>query len=219
MWFFFFKEPDNAFIPSTLQDLEFPEHCPLGHTQCANSWLLVNTSFNKKGTNSWLLVNTFFNKRHVLRNNTPHLMQSVHVVIGTDQLSFKQKCIWFYFCNEFYCQWSATLNISQNCQLNQALWEEIKGVNKCRLRHRSESKLAGERCSSNWILTSVNHRGSPQDSKTRVISKCTFLNSSHIYINPLSSQSTKPITSKIYIHKHQTQIFEELIPSILPVPC
>ena len=34
-------------------------------------------------------------------------------------------------------------------------------------------------------------------SLTRVISKYTFLNSSHIYINPLSSQSTKPVTSQI----------------------
>ena len=40
----------------------------------------------------------------------------------------------------------------------------------------------------------VNYTGSPQDSQTQVISKYAFLNSSHIYINPLSSQSTKPIT-------------------------
>ena len=73
--------------------------------------------------------------------------------------------------------------------------------------------------SSNWILMScqphrvtsgqsitqghlrtVNHTGSPQDSQTRVTGKYAFLNSSQIYIykyiNPLSSQSTKPITSQ-----------------------
>ena len=48
----------------------------------------------------------------------------------------------------------------------------------------------------------VNHTGSPQDSQTQVISKYTFLNSSHthtyiyIYLNPLSSQSKKTITSQ-----------------------
>ena len=42
----------------------------------------------------------------------------------------------------------------------------------------------------------VNHTGSPPDGQTRVISKYTFLNSSHIYINPLSRQSTKPISSQ-----------------------
>ena len=69
----------------------------------------------------------------------------------------------------------------------------------------------------------VNHTGSPQDSQTQVISKLyTFLNSSHIiyiYIyqpSPLSSQSTKPVI-KHTILKHQTQIFEELVPSILPL--
>ena len=46
------------------------------------------------------------------------------------------------------------------------------------------------------IQCPVNHTMSSQDSQTQVISKYTFLNSSHIYINPLSSQSTKPITSQ-----------------------
>ena len=36
--------------------------------------------------------------------------------------------------------------------------------------------------SSNWILCPVNHTRSSQDSQTQVISKYTFLNSSHIYI-------------------------------------
>ena len=39
---------------------------------------------------------------------------------------------------------------------------------------------------------------------------------SHRYMSTLkSSQSTKPTTSQTYIHKHQTQIFEQLVPSIL----
>ena len=59
---------------------------------------------------------------------------------------------------------------------------------------------------------------SPQDSQTRVISKYTFLNSSHLYINlqvNLQKQSLR--RHKTYIYKHQTQIFEELVPSILPL--
>ena len=43
----------------------------------------------------------------------------------------------------------------------------------------------------------------------------------YIYINPVSSQSTKliptQILNKAYLHKHQTQFFEELVPSILPL--
>ena len=44
-----------------------------------------------------------------------------------------------------------------------------------------------------WNLMSC-QPGLPQDRQTQVISKYTFLNSSHIHINPLSSQSTKLIT-------------------------
>ena len=59
---------------------------------------------------------------------------------------------------------------------------------------------------------SINHTGSPPESQTQVIGKYTFLDSSNIYINPLSSQSTKPITSQTQnIH---TQRF---VSSILPL--
>ena len=64
--------------------------------------------------------------------------------------------------------------------------------------------------SSYWILTSCQpHRVTPGQSnsghKQIHISKLF----SHIYINPLSSQSTKPITSQTQnIPKHQTQIFD-----------
>ena len=67
-----------------------------------------------------------------------------------------------------------------------------------------------------WILMSCQ----PQDSQIQVISKYTFLNSSHICINPLSNQSTKPITlqHKTYIHKHQRQKFRRVSPfNITPV--
>ena len=43
----------------------------------------------------------------------------------------------------------------------------------------------------------------------------------NLYGHPFSSQSTKPIPTqtlnKTYIHKHQTNLFEELAPSILPL--
>ena len=50
--------------------------------------------------------------------------------------------------------------------------------------------------SSNWILMSCQPHRVTSGQSTQVISKYTFLNSSHIHINPLSSQSTKPITSQ-----------------------
>ena len=69
-----------------------------------------------------------------------------------------------------------------------------------------------------WILVSCQaHRDTSRQSisghKQIHISKLF----SHIYINPLSSQSTKLRKHKTYIHKHQTQIFEELVPSVLPL--
>ena len=45
-------------------------------------------------------------------------------------------------------------------------------------------------------LCPVSLTESPQDSQTQVISKCTFQNTSHIYINVLSSQSAKPIPTQ-----------------------
>ena len=87
-----------------------------------------------------------------------------------------------------------------------------------RLRLRSRVVVIG-------FLCPVIHTGSPQDSQTHVISyyvisKYTFLNSSLIYISPLcqvSLQNQSLREHETYIHKHQTQIFEELVPSILPL--
>ena len=73
--------------------------------------------------------------------------------------------------------------------------------------------------SSNWILMSCQpHRVTSGQSNSG--HKQIHINSSHVYIymNPLSSQFTKPITSQTnHTYKHQLQIFEELVPSILPL--
>ena len=68
---------------------------------------------------------------------------------------------------------------------------------------------------------SVNHTGSPQDSQTQVISKYTLPNSSHIYVSTLCQvnlQNQSPRKHKTSIHKYQTQIFKEPVPSTLPLP-
>ena len=76
--------------------------------------------------------------------------------------------------------------------------------------------------SSNWIVMSCQpHRVTSGQSNSghKQIHISKFF--SHRYINPLSSQSTTPndqslCKHKTYIiHKHQTQISEELVPSIL----
>ena len=75
--------------------------------------------------------------------------------------------------------------------------------------------------SSNWILMSCQpHRVTSGQSasghKQIHISKLF----SHIYISTfcqVNLQNQSPHKYKTYIHKHQTHIFEELVPSILPL--
>ena len=62
--------------------------------------------------------------------------------------------------------------------------------------------------SSNWILMSVNHSGSPQDSQTQVISKYTFLNSSHILYIYISTLCQVNLQNQS-LHKHKTFMYTQ----------
>ena len=72
---------------------------------------------------------------------------------------------------------------------------------------------------SNWIsMFCQPHRVTSVQSNS-VTSKHTLQNPSHIYIytnlSKVSLQNQSLHKHKTYLHKHQTQIFEALVPSIL----
>ena len=75
--------------------------------------------------------------------------------------------------------------------------------------------------SSNWILPSCQpHRVTSGQSNSGHKQIHIFKLFSHIYISTLCQvnlQNQSLRKHKTYIHKHQTQIFEELAPSILPL--
>ena len=76
---------------------------------------------------------------------------------------------------------------------------------------------------SNWILTSSQPQRFTSEQSNSVTSKCTFQNSSHIYIYKPSMAQVSPQNQSLHehetymIHEHQTQIFKEFIPSIVPL--
>ena len=79
---------------------------------------------------------------------------------------------------------------------------KVKHKNICHKTHRVISSS-----SSNLILMSCQPHRVTSGQSNSGHSKCTFLNSSHIYINPLSSQSTKSISVKsIYKINHFANI-------------
>ena len=77
--------------------------------------------------------------------------------------------------------------------------------------------LTSSQLVSDWILTSRQLHGG----HLRKINKQIHISKLSSYINRFSSQSRKPVPTqtsiKPYIHKHQTHIFQQLVPSILPL--
>ena len=96
--------------------------------------------------------------------------------------------------------------------------ESSSSSSSSRSSSSSSSSSISSSSSSNWILMSCQpHSVTPGQSNSGHKQIHIFLNSSHIHINPLSNQSTKPITSQVYIHKSQTHIFVELVSSVSPL--
>ena len=120
----------------------------------------------------------------------------------------------------FICFWYSSLHTRSSKALKETLFRLILPPHPHCGKNSLSALVVTPKVVSNWIwMFCQPHRVTSGQSNSN-ISKCTFQNSSHkntlSAVNP-QDQSLHKQKNEAYIHKYQTQIFKELIPSVLPL--